>query len=294
MLSTGLRNLNTHSRGLDYSRQRERRKVWKVPKAAWRKADSPIWVWGGRRQVVVQLERDVEVRLTAERSMDSGEFYPQSEWPSSHFFKEICTCEICFTMVRRSHLLSPLISFFHCVLSQRFLAGAANIFWQLMIQHRSVWRRPVRQPPASHPKTSSLLTLLHVASLGQELSRFIGRALGHSDRSQQGWGWSVRVWKHWWNTVSQAKLWSRFPLYVPLVVGLRQHREQRAQGQRVLLSGNLFRNRRRVETSPGTAYGEQGMYSVTRVGCAPGPTSMSQTHCPAVLGSRQTCSACVS
>ena len=195
--------------------------------------------------------------------MDSGEFYPQSEWPSSHFFKEICTCEICFTMVRRSHLLSPLISFSHCVLSQRFLAGAANVFWQLMIQHRSVWR-PVRQPPASHPKTSSLLTLLYVASWGQELSGFISRAPGHSDRSQQGWGWSVRVWKHWWNTVSQAELWSRFPLYVPLAVGLWQHREQRAQGQRVLLSGNLFRNRRRVETSPGTAHGEQGMYSVTR------------------------------
>ena len=96
-----------------------------------------------------------------------------------------CTCEICFTMVRRSHLLSPLISFSHCVLSQRFLAGAANVFWQLMIQHRSVWR-PVRQPPASHPKTSSLLTLLYVASWGQELSGFISRAPGHSDRSQQG------------------------------------------------------------------------------------------------------------
>lgn len=106
---------------------------------------------------------------------------------SSHFFKGVCTCEVCFTMVRRSHLLSPLISFSQSLLSH-VLSGAASVFWQLTIQHHSLWRRPAHQPPACHPKTSSLLTLLHVASLGPELSGFIGRAQGHPDSSQQGRG----------------------------------------------------------------------------------------------------------
>lgn len=80
-------------------------------------------------------------------------------------------------MVRSSHLLSPLISFSQSLLS-RVLAGAARVFWQLTIQHRSLWKRPAHQPPPCHPKISSLLTPLHVASLGPELSGFIGRARG--------------------------------------------------------------------------------------------------------------------
>ena len=133
-----------------------------------------------------QLERGVEVCPTAGRSTDSGEFHPQSERHSSHFFKGVCTCEVCFTMVR-SHLLSPLISFSQPLLSH-VLAGAASVFWQLTMQHHSLWRTPAHQPPACHPKTSSLLTLLHVASLGPELSGFTGRARGHPDGSQQGRG----------------------------------------------------------------------------------------------------------